>query len=409
MKITEVLQGLSNLGGEMPRVRNPKKIKKIQYADQHGNKNFKEALPQRKHKKKGPLNIDLSKLGGKKTEGKSPHKKGSAKYKKHMAAKHAAMGEEKIIRTSVGDMPANDKGGPMSWPEYWDWEQSQGEKKKNRASLRYPNYLSDFKMYAESLKEKYSGSKYAKTSDPIGKPTVKPSTGHESPSKLRGKYVGEADDEVTFNNPELNRAAKRDKDINKEFAIGNFFAWAMKKYPKLTLGQMKARFPSLQREYGQEKTMRRVEPNKVPTVSSAFDDEKERMKTQGIEPKTSFESFTDDKSKIIAAITDQLKTKALNEDDAFLKRLGNLVDKRVLIKKGTDKYVMEHKIPFNQCPKCGGEIIHIDEAKKKKTKKDACYHKVKSRYKVWPSAYASGALVQCRNKGAKNWGNKSKK
>ena len=38
-------------------------------------------------------------------------------------------------------------------------------------------------------------------------------------------------------------------------------------------------------------------------------------------------------------------------------------------------------------------------------KKDACYHKVKSRYKVWPSAYASGALVKCRKKGAKNWGN----
>jgi hypothetical protein len=42
-------------------------------------------------------------------------------------------------------------------------------------------------------------------------------------------------------------------------------------------------------------------------------------------------------------------------------------------------------------------------------KKDACYHKVKSRYKVWPSAYASGALVRCRKVGAKNWGNKSKK
>ena len=25
-------------------------------------------------------------------------------------------------------------------------------------------------------------------------------------------------------------------------------------------------------------------------------------------------------------------------------------------------------------------------------KKDACYHKVKARYDVWPSAYASGAL-----------------
>ena len=40
--------------------------------------------------------------------------------------------------------------------------------------------------------------------------------------------------------------------------------------------------------------------------------------------------------------------------------------------------------------------------------KDACYHKVKSRYKVWPSAYASGALVKCRKVGASNWGNKSK-
>jgi hypothetical protein len=41
-------------------------------------------------------------------------------------------------------------------------------------------------------------------------------------------------------------------------------------------------------------------------------------------------------------------------------------------------------------------------------KKDACYSKVKSRYKVWPSAYASGALVKCRKVGADNWGNKSK-
>jgi hypothetical protein len=42
-------------------------------------------------------------------------------------------------------------------------------------------------------------------------------------------------------------------------------------------------------------------------------------------------------------------------------------------------------------------------------KQDACYRKVKSRYKVWPSAYASGALVQCRKKGAANWGTGAKK
>jgi len=57
------------------------------------------------------------------------------------------------------------------------------------------------------------------------------------------------------------------------------------------------------------------------------------------------------------------------------------------------------------CPNCGGPMfseLMINE------KQDACYYKVKSRYKVWPSAYASGALVQCRKKGAANWGNKSR-
>ena len=39
--------------------------------------------------------------------------------------------------------------------------------------------------------------------------------------------------------------------------------------------------------------------------------------------------------------------------------------------------------------------------------KDACYHKVMSRYKKH-SAYASGAMVQCRKKGADNWGNSRK-
>ena len=51
------------------------------------------------------------------------------------------------------------------------------------------------------------------------------------------------------------------------------------------------------------------------------------------------------------------------------------------------------------------EEVELTE-EEKKSKKDACYHKVKSRYSVWPSAYASGALVKCRQKGAKNWGNK---
>jgi len=59
----------------------------------------------------------------------------------------------------------------------------------------------------------------------------------------------------------------------------------------------------------------------------------------------------------------------------------------------------------HSCPHCGGEMVSEELMNEKK---DACYYKVKSRYKVWPSAYASGALVKCRKKGAANWGNSTK-
>lgn len=46
--------------------------------------------------------------------------------------------------------------------------------------------------------------------------------------------------------------------------------------------------------------------------------------------------------------------------------------------------------------------------KKGGTVKDACYHKVKKTAKVFPSAYASGRIAQCRKRGAENYGNSAK-
>ena len=70
-------------------------------------------------------------------------------------------------------------------------------------------------------------------------------------------------------------------------------------------------------------------------------------------------------------------------------------------------------VPTDKPKKKMKESVEVTEAKDKKGKgsgtKDACYHKVKSRYSVWPSAYASGALVKCRKVGAANWGNSTKK
>jgi hypothetical protein len=56
-----------------------------------------------------------------------------------------------------------------------------------------------------------------------------------------------------------------------------------------------------------------------------------------------------------------------------------------------------------------GEMLTEEQFDEAAGEKDACYHKVKSRYKVWPSAYASGALVKCRKVGASNWGTGGKK
>jgi len=84
------------------------------------------------------------------------------------------------------------------------------------------------------------------------------------------------------------------------------------------------------------------------------------------------------------------------------------------------KELTEKTEEIRYCPKCKKPETRSDcrygvdywDANSKAIvaeKKDACYHKVKSRYSVWPSAYASGALVKCRKVGAKNWGNKTKK
>jgi hypothetical protein len=79
---------------------------------------------------------------------------------------------------------------------------------------------------------------------------------------------------------------------------------------------------------------------------------------------------------------------------------GNPADKLSIRKKGVAEGQEE------KCPHCGGAMFSemiMNE------KKDACYYKVKSRYKVWPSAYASGALVKCRKSGADSWGDGGKK
>ena len=91
-------------------------------------------------------------------------------------------------------------------------------------------------------------------------------------------------------------------------------------------------------------------------------------------------------------------------------KCGSSKMKRNLNKKEEDA-AFRRKNKQDPNPNRKGKAINVktESTQIHEGEKDACYHKVKSRYSVWPSAYASGALVKCRKVGAKNWGNKSKK
>jgi len=95
-----------------------------------------------------------------------------------------------------------------------------------------------------------------------------------------------------------------------------------------------------------------------------------------------------------------------NKSWDFTKELGNIYDE-MLQEKFDFKKVFgddEDEDGDEEEEDCGEE----EEEEERRKKKDACYKKVKSRYPIWPSAYASGALVKCRKVGAKNWGNSKK-
>ncbi len=101
----------------------------------------------------------------------------------------------------------------------------------------------------------------------------------------------------------------------------------------------------------------------------------------------------------------------LNENDWMVQ-----FDNKLPTKLNVGEEYFIPKDTFHRVIKGSGElqveIIKTDfdeiiEEAEKKAKRDACYHKVRARYDVWPSAYASGALVKCRKVGASNWGNSS--
>ena len=110
---------------------------------------------------------------------------------------------------------------------------------------------------------------------------------------------------------------------------------------------------------------------------------------------------------------EEMKLKEINDHRAkFDEWTESIVEEGYDIERWSDEELIDTFIDENGLWQSREGVLRalLSESDKKgkgSGKKDACYKKVKASAKVWPSAYASGRLVQCRKKGAANYGNKS--
>jgi len=97
-----------------------------------------------------------------------------------------------------------------------------------------------------------------------------------------------------------------------------------------------------------------------------------------------------------------------HKDKKRAEKQGEVKHKQKQFEQGEDiGESLQDYVEAGICPICHGDMVSEDQLEE--GKKDACYHKIKASSKVWPSAYASGRLVQCRKAGAANYGKGKKK
>jgi len=97
------------------------------------------------------------------------------------------------------------------------------------------------------------------------------------------------------------------------------------------------------------------------------------------------------------------KKQSKGDAEYYARQYGGKLEQKII-----GRLLNTESVESNKLEELVGKPITEAQFDEAAGKKDACYHKVKARYDVWPSAYASGALVKCRKVGAKNWGNSKK-
>ena len=327
------------------------------------------------------------------SEGKSPHKKGTAKYKAHMAAMHA---EGYKVMPPMDDkyQPRSGLEGPFSTLSgkvvYYDPKEGKYYDPDTDMYMTYDEFqaydndYSGMKDERDEVEEtlspeekKHVNQMYNKdgTLTDIGKKVMSQGQIQDILKKAMKQLKG-IDAQAKFTHRELNQAVAT---INQ----GNI------------LGALQELVNGVD---GPE-----------PQIQDIFNDAHDDLQRL-INPKTDKElddeywADVDDmraKSRAgVESIVQNVFNTAL-EEMTSAGAIASVAAPMGKMKRRKDSIFADKETK--------GDVMTEAQFDEAAGEKDACYRKVKSRYKVWPSAYASGALVKCRKVGAANWGNSKKK
>ena len=272
-------------------------------------------------------------------------------------------------------------------------------------------------------------AKHAKAKDK--KPKLnKPNKGNESPHPMQGKMVGEApQDQGMYNPPKQIKPIKGIRDSIHDFLdyckaegfntvddIQNNYDTCATRFENLTgvdlteqemldfggkfIDQDFMDLVKLMKGKG-EGSVQELASNLLGFLSWASNDPKYG--------KLSLARFSDNIKIAYSQYNANQSFAQAEKDREEFKKLDAPTIQRKPDYKPVKGLEPQESLEYNSLEESVGKFITEEEFDQLAEKQDACYHKVKSRYKVWPSAYASGALVKCRKVGAKNWGNSKKK
>jgi hypothetical protein len=249
--------------------------------------------------------------------------------------------------------------------------------------------------YADRMKKKYSGGK-SKTYDPMKDSNFD----HDKAERTRGSMQESRGEDSPTNQEITKQGAERQNAVskllaNKEMNKRMDDAIAAKVKKDREEGRGMGAMPNYLKKEEVEVVDEERRSLPADSMDESYDDpgDERKITRQGAERQNAVAKLMQDKE--MQKKMDDAIAKSVARDKAR-GRVPGLPEPFKLRKREEQK-----------------EEFELVEEKDKKSKgsgsKDACYHKVKSRYDVWPSAYASGALVKCRKKGAANWGKSDKK